>query len=73
VVVDHIRRVADAVGFGHFFVEQMYTVDQAMPGLSRSSIVLLDDPSAAVPPGAVPRSVTSSFTKTTTLIRDGEI
>jgi hypothetical protein len=31
----------------------MYTVDQAMPGLSRSSIVLLDDPSAAVPPGAV--------------------
>ena len=32
-VVDDIRRVAGAVGFGHFFIEQMYTddtVDQAI-------------------------------------------
>jgi hypothetical protein len=40
-VVDDIRRVAGAVGFGHFFIEQMYTddtVDQAIA----SALTLLD-------------------------------
>ena len=46
-VVDDTRRVAGTVGFGHFFIEQMYTddtVDQAIASRpSRSSIVLIDD------------------------------
>jgi hypothetical protein len=40
-VVDDIRRVADAVGFGHFFIGQMCaddTVDQAIA----SALTLLD-------------------------------
>jgi MMPL family len=46
-VVDDTRRVAGTVGFGHFFIEQMYTddtVDQAIASRpSRPSIVLIDD------------------------------
>jgi hypothetical protein len=40
-VVDDIRRVAGAVGFGYFFIEQMYaddTVDQAIA----SALTLID-------------------------------
>jgi hypothetical protein len=40
-VVDDIRRLAGAVGFGYFFIEQMYaddTVDQAIA----SALTLID-------------------------------
>jgi hypothetical protein len=40
-VIDDIMRVAGTVGFGHFFIEQMYTddtVDQAIA----SALTLLD-------------------------------